>query len=151
MRAWLVIFLIASVGGCLVDWYVPSPDDVRLRDEGIAGNDTVLCEKIKDQMQKDSCYLGVGLSSEELTTCDKIGSVGVKSACYNAIAVALNDTGLCVGLNGTANIPSPDWFWESCIQKIALRLGNASHCEKLTREKPRLSCIEKISMAGKGQ
>jgi len=48
----------------------------------------LVCEKIKERKEKDSCYLGVAIAKQDLSICDKIEGQDEKDYCYRDVVAA---------------------------------------------------------------
>lgn len=64
----------------------------------IVKEDPLICDKIKNQREREECYrnvIKVALVKQDLSICDKMQSRDYIDSCYFIVALAKNDSSLC--------------------------------------------------------
>jgi hypothetical protein len=121
--------------------------DYQYMNSAINRKDPSLCEKIKLQWEKDSCYsetyIDIAISTQDSSVCDKILYQYSKDSCYLDVAVLKQDILICDKIPGN-DINSRRY---SCYKYIALAKQDSSICDKIQDQ---IGCIKEIEEVQKG-
>jgi hypothetical protein len=100
----------------------------------------ILCDKIEDQNNKDSCYRQIGVALNNYGICDKIHHQTEKDRCYESVAVALNDYDKCDKIHHQTKK-------DYCYEMIGITLKNYTMCDKVQTPHTKDECYLKVGIA----
>lgn len=100
-------------------------------------NDPSLCEKIKQESERDNCYSEIAIIMNDHSVCEKIkerkktdigkGERSAYDECFDKIARATNNSELCSSIIG-------DNGRNTCYTVIATTIGDSRICDNLSGE-----------------
>lgn len=95
------------------------------------------CKEIKNNIEKDECYMRNIRDSKDYSLCDNITDNAKKDQCYNGMALKNQNSNLCHYIDGS---DLKDW----CYSIVALETKNSSLCDKVINEQRKMKCFNNV-------
>ncbi|MFC1768131.1 hypothetical protein ACFLZX_00065 [Nanoarchaeota archaeon] len=114
------------------------PDARAAQDSALENGNIALCEDISFKSHKYACQFSVAVKYLDVNLCNKIQNPLVRDDCLKEVGFEKEDPLIC-------DMIKEDFFKGLCNYNVALTLGRAEFCDKITRPPTKNGCYYSLA------